>query len=85
MPQVVKAPPPAVEVDTLGPLSTTLTVHAWIPNRDFLATLSEMKKRVRHALNEAEISAPVPVAAPAVAPWQPPAERQADERANKPN
>ncbi len=85
MPQVVKSPPPAVLVDTLGPLSTTLAVYAWIPNRDFLANLSEVKKRVRHALNEAEISAPVPVAAPAVAPWQPPAEQQADEHANKPN
>lgn len=85
MPQVVKTPPPVVSVDTLGPLSTTLAVHAWIPNRDFLATLSEMKKRVRHTLNEAEVSAPVPVGPPAVAPWQPPAEQQADERANKPN
>jgi small conductance mechanosensitive channel len=85
MPQLVKAPAPMVEVDTLGPLSTTLAVHAWIPNRDFLGTLSEMKKRVRHALNEAEISAPVPVAAPAVAPWQPAVEQEAAERANKPN
>jgi small conductance mechanosensitive channel len=85
MPQVVKSPPPAVQVDTLGPLSTTLTVHAWIPNRDFLATLSDVKKVVRGALNQAEISAPIPVAAPAVAPWQPPAERQAEEHANKPN
>jgi small conductance mechanosensitive channel len=85
VPQVVKSPPPVVQVDTLGPLSTTLVVQAWIPNRDFLATLSEVKKSVRHALNQAEISAPVPVAAPAVAPWQPPAEQQADEHANKPN
>lgn len=85
MPQVVKSPPPVVQVDTLGPLSTTLAVYAWIPNRDFLATLSEVKKRVRHALNQAEISAPIPVAAPAVAPWQPPSEQQADEHANKPN
>jgi hypothetical protein len=62
-----------------------LAVHAWIPNRDFLATLSEVKKHVRHALNQAEISAPVPVGPPAVAPWQPPPEQQADEHANKPN
>jgi small-conductance mechanosensitive channel len=85
MPQVVKAPAPRVEVDTLGPLSTTLTVHAWVQNRDFLATLSEVKKRVRHALNDAGIDAPIPVPPPAVAPWQPPAEDQADQRANKPN
>ena len=85
MPQVVKAPAPVVQVDTLGPLSTTLAVQAWIPNRDFLAILSEVKKSVRRALNQAEISAPVPVGPPAVAPWQPPAEQQTDEHANKPN
>jgi hypothetical protein len=62
-----------------------LVVHAWVQNRDFLATVSDAKKRVRHALNQAEIAAPVPVAAPAVAPWQPPAEQQTDEHANKPN
>ena len=85
LPQVTKAPAPIVEVDTLGPLSTTLTVHAWVQNRDFLATLSELKKRVRHALNDAEIIAPIPVPPPAVAPWQPPTEQEADNRANKPN
>jgi len=62
-----------------------LTVHAWVQNRDYLATLSEVKKAVRHALNDAGIAAPVPVAAPAVAPWQPPAEQDPGEHANKPN
>jgi len=85
MPQLIKAPAPIVEVDTLGPLSTTLVVHAWVQNRDFLAGVSEVKKRVRHALNEADIAAPVPVPPPAVAPWQPPPEQEADEHANKPN
>jgi len=85
MPQLIKAPAPIVEVDTLGPLSTTLVVHAWVQNRDFLAGVSEVKKRVRHALNEADIAAPVPVPPPAVAPWQPPSEQEADEHANKPN
>ena len=84
-PQVAKEPAPIVRVDTLGPLSTTLTVHAWLQNRDFLNTLSDIKKRVRHAMQEAEIAAPIPVAAPAVAPWQPPAEQEADKHANKPN
>ena len=84
-PQVLKTPTPVVEIDALGPLSTTLTVHAWLQNRDFLATLSEVKKVVRHALQDAEIAAPVPVAPPSVAPWQPPAEHEADKRANKPN
>jgi len=85
LPQVAKQPAPVVRVENLGPLSTTLTVHAWLQNRDFLNSLSEVKKGVRHALQEAEIAAPIPVAAPAVAPWQPPAEQDADEHANKPN
>jgi len=84
-PQVLKTPPVWVEVENLGPLSTILTVHAWVQNRDYLATLSEVKKTVRHALNAAGVAAPVPVAPPAVAPWQPAAEPQADEHANKPN
>jgi hypothetical protein len=82
---VQKTPPPWVEVDNLGPLSTTLTVHAWLQNRDYLATLSEMKKCVRHALNDAGIAAPVPVGPPAVAPWQPPRDQEADRHATKPN
>ena len=84
-PRVLKAPAPAVEVDVLGPVSTTLSVQVWIWNNNFLATLSDIKKRVRHTLQDAEIAAPVPVAAPAVAPWQPPAEPESDKRANKPN
>jgi small conductance mechanosensitive channel len=84
-PQVLKNPAVWVEIDTLGPLSTILKVHAWVQNRDFLATQSEVRKTVRHALNDAGIAAPVPVAAPSVAPWQPPAEQDADKRANKPN
>jgi small conductance mechanosensitive channel len=84
-PQVLKAPAVWVEVENLGPLSTVLTVHAWVQNRDYLVTLSEVKKAVRHALNEAGVAAPVPVAAPAVAPWQPPAEQEAEQHANKPN
>ncbi|MEO8302451.1 MAG: mechanosensitive ion channel domain-containing protein [Rhizomicrobium sp.] len=74
-PRVLKAPAPTVEVDMLGPLSTTLVVHAWLRNSDFLATVSDIKKRVREALQGAEVSAPVPVAAPSVAPWTPPAEQ----------
>ena len=84
-PQVQKTPPVWVEVDTLGPISTTLSVHAWLPNKDFLLALSDMKKAVRHALNDAGIAAPIPVAPPAVAPWQPPSEQDTDKRANKPN
>jgi small conductance mechanosensitive channel len=82
-PQVMKAPAPAVEVEALGPISTTLTVRAWLENRDFSAAMSEVKKRVRHALEGADVSAPVPVPAPAVAPWTPPAETAPETK--KPN
>lgn len=84
-PRVLKAPAPVVEVDSLGPVSTTLWVRAWVRNNNFLGTLSDIKKQVRHALQDAEIAAPIPVAAPAVAPWQPPEERTVDDRAAKPN
>jgi small conductance mechanosensitive channel len=84
-PRVFKAPAPSVELDSLGPISTTLTVHAWVRNNDFQATLSDIKKRVRQALQGGEINAPVPVPAPAVAPWQPPADKPAEDHANKPN
>ena len=44
-------------------------MQVWLENRDFGGVLSDLKKRVRHALQGSEISAPVPVAA--VAPWTP--------------
>jgi small conductance mechanosensitive channel len=82
-PRVLKAPAPTVQVDVLGPISTTLVVHAWLRNSDFLATVSDVKKRVRQALQGADVSAPVPVPAPAVAPWTPPAEQPRESK--KPN
>lgn len=81
--RILKTPAPTVEVETLGPISTTLTVQVWLENRDFGAVLSDLKKRVRHALQGSEISAPVPVAPPAVAPWTPPADTQTETK--KPN
>ncbi len=69
--RILKTPAPVVEVDSLGPLSTVLTVQAWTANSGFGAAQSELKLRVRHALEGAGIHAPVPVAAPAVAPWTP--------------
>jgi len=83
-PRLLKVPAPTVDVDTLGPLSTTLTVQVWVENHDFGGAVSEVKKRVRHALQAADVGAPVPVAAPAVAPWAPPAEKPASD-AKKPN
>lgn len=82
-PRVLKAPAPVVEVDMLGPISTTLTVHAWVRNSGYLATLSDIKKLVREALQSADIAAPVPVAAPSVAPWTPSAEQPRESK--KPN
>ena len=84
-PRVLKAPAPAVDVDTLGPLSTTLLVQVWVRNNNFTSTLSDIKKRVRHALQGAEISAPVPVPPPSVEPWHPPAEQDGEKHADKPN
>jgi small conductance mechanosensitive channel len=81
--RVLKVPAPIVEVDGLGPISTTLTVRAWVENHDFVATLSDVKKRVRQALQSADINAPVPVAPPAVAPWTPSAEPARESK--KPN
>jgi small conductance mechanosensitive channel len=83
--RVLKSPAPVVEVDTLGPISTTLTVRVWMTNQNFQHVLSDVKKRVRHALQNAEVSPPVPVPAPAVAPWQPPAEKDEKSETAKPN
>lgn len=85
-PRVLKNPPCAVDVEALGALSTTMTVHAWVENRDVVGITSDLKKLVRHALQGADIAAPVPVAAPAVAPWTPPAEKSSEEQSDqKPN
>jgi len=81
--RVLKTPAPTVEVETLGAISTILSVQAWVENRNFVATLSDLKKRVRQALQGAEINAPVPVAPPSVAPWTPPSEPQREIK--KPN
>jgi small conductance mechanosensitive channel len=84
-PRVLKTPAPSVEIATLGPISTTLSVQVWLANRDFGGALSDVKKCVRSTLQQADVAAPVPVAAPAVAPWQPPPDNEpADDRA-KPN
>lgn len=84
-PLVLKTPAPTVEVTVLGPISTTLAVQAWIGNADFGAAQSQVKKRVRHALQDAKVDAPVPVAAHSVAPWTPPVEPAQDQTGNKPN
>jgi small conductance mechanosensitive channel len=82
-PRVLKTPAPTVLVESLGPVSTILSIRVWAENRDFLAALSDVKKRVRHGLEAANITAPVPVPAPSVAPWTPPAEQHQENK--KPN
>ena len=82
--RVLKTPPSTVEVVTLGPISTTLSVQVWLANRDFGGALSDVKTCVRTALQQAEVAAPIPVAAPAVAPWQP-GPQQPDNAHAKPN
>ncbi|MBA2589335.1 MAG: mechanosensitive ion channel [Alphaproteobacteria bacterium] len=79
--RILEKPAPTVEVESLGAISTTLTVQVWLENRDFGGVLSDLKKRVRHALQDAEVAAPVPVPAPAVAPWTPPTEMQPEQKA----
>jgi small conductance mechanosensitive channel len=83
--RILKTPAATAEVETLGPLSTTLTVQAWLQNRNFGTAQSDLKRRVRHALIGANVSAPVPVAAPAVAPWTPEPEKTATSHGDKPN
>lgn len=61
---VLKTPAPSVQVDTLGPTSTILTVQVWMENGAFGGALSDVKKQVRHALKAAEICAPALVAPP---------------------
>lgn len=74
-PRIATAPAPSADIDTLGPLSTILSVQAWAQNADFGPAQAAAKKRVRQALQAASVSAPVPVAAPAVAPWSPPPDK----------
>ena len=82
--RVLKSPAPTVEVATLGPVSTILSIQVWLANRDFGGALSDVKTCVRTALQQADVGAPVPVAAPAVAPWQP-EPQQPDSGHAKPN
>jgi small conductance mechanosensitive channel len=68
---VLKSPEPSVEVDSLGPTSSILSVQAWVPNEGFGGAQSDLRKNIRHALEAGGVSPPVPMAAPAVAPWTP--------------
>ncbi len=82
---VLKQPAPQVLVETLSGPQVVLNVHVWVSNIDFLPVQSDIKLQVRRALNEAGFGPPIPVAAPSVAPWTPPAEPQQDAQSKKPN
>jgi small conductance mechanosensitive channel len=83
--RVLKQPPPQVWVDGLSGPQVQLNIHAWVDNRDFMTKQSDVKILVRRALNEAGFGPPIPVPAPAVAPWTPPAEDKQDDQSKKPN
>ena len=76
---IFQPPAPTEEVETLGPISTTLTVQVWLENRDFGGVLSDLKKRCAIPCRERR-SVP---RFRAVAPWTPPTETQAETK--KPN
>jgi small conductance mechanosensitive channel len=71
--RVAAEPPARVVVDGLSGPQVLLTVQAWVPARGFTQTQSDLRTLTRRALNEAGFSPPVPVPAPSVPPWQPPA------------
>jgi hypothetical protein len=54
-----------------------LTVQAWISSTTFTETQSELRALVRQALNQKGIAPPIPLPAPSVAPWTPPAQDKA--------
>jgi small conductance mechanosensitive channel len=82
---VLKQPAPQVWVDTLSGPQVLLNIHVWVANRDFLSRQSDLKILVRRTLNEHGFGPPVPVPAPSVAPWTPPAEQPQNNQAKKPN
>jgi small conductance mechanosensitive channel len=67
--RVEAAPPPRVVVEGLNGPQVLLSVQAWVASINFTETQSDLRTLTRRALNAAGISPPVPVPAPAVAPW----------------
>jgi small conductance mechanosensitive channel len=83
--RALKQPPPQVLVETLSGPQVLLNVHVWVSNIDFMPVQSDLKLLVRRTLNETGFGPPVPVPAPSVAPWTPPAEPKQDGQSKKPN
>jgi small conductance mechanosensitive channel len=82
---VLKQPPPQVWVEALSGPQVLLNVHVWVTNIDFMPVQSDIKLLTRRSLNEAGFGPPIPMAAPAVAPWTPPQEHKQDDQSKKPN
>jgi small conductance mechanosensitive channel len=72
--RILNEPPPQILVEALAGPQVLLAFHAWIANNNFLEVRSDMRLLVRSTLATAGFGPPVPVPAPAVAPWTPPAE-----------
>ena len=83
--RVLRTPEPDVQVDDLSGAANVLSVQAWVSNRDFVGQQSALRAVVRKALHDAGISPPIPIPAPAVAPWSPPAETSVVAPKRKPN
>ena len=83
--RVLKQPPPQVLIETMIGSQVLMNVHVWMDNRDFINVQSDLKVLVRRTLNEHGFGPPVPVPAPSVAPWTPPAEPSQQQQAKKPN
>jgi len=79
-PKVLEAPAPVVEVAALNGIATTLSVQAWLANKDFGPAASELRRKIRQALNEAGMRPPVPlVAAPTQTAQRPAADSPAPQ------
>jgi len=72
--RILNEPPPQILVEALAGPQVLLIFHAWIPNNNFVEVQSDMRLLVRSTLTAAGFGPPVPVPAPAVAPWTPPAQ-----------
>ncbi|HEY2007524.1 MAG TPA: mechanosensitive ion channel domain-containing protein [Rhizomicrobium sp.] len=83
--RVLKQPPPQVWIEALNGPQVLLNVHVWVSNIDFMPVQSDLKLLVRRTLNEAGFGPPIPMAAPAVAPWTPPEQHIQDSQSKKPN
>jgi hypothetical protein len=80
----MKTPAPQVVIDDLDGPKVVLTVLAWVPNALFGTVQSDLRLAVRETLTQSEVSPPVPVPPPAVAPWQP-AKKDDKREAARPN